>query len=76
MLCAANANLELLEIMGSVVEKLYHTTAVTESEDSTVMELDQSGTLSRELLQWEMKWPIFAQIANKDTATHIQHHTK
>jgi hypothetical protein len=68
MVHASFANTELLEIMGSAMERIYFNDAVVEVEDTTQSELGEWGDISEDLLQWDAKWPIFAQFSDRDVA--------
>lgn len=76
MLHATDANLELLDILGSDLEKMCLSNATTEGKDPTAAELEWSGDLSRELLQWDLKYPIFAHIPENERPSRTEHHTQ
>ena len=49
MLVAADANMELLEILGTVVEKAYFTDAIAGNTGSTVVQYNQLRKVGRKL---------------------------
>ena len=66
MLVAADANMELLEILGTVVEKAYFTDAIAGNAGSTVVQYNQLREVGRKLDRWARKYPVFAQVTNED----------
>ena len=64
MLIAADANMELLEILGTAVEKAYFTDAIARNQGSTVVQYNQLHEVGRKLERWARKYPVFAQLTD------------
>ena len=68
-LLAADANIELLDILGTAVEKSYFTDAIAKSHASTAVQHKQLREVDRELERWGHRYPVFAQITDDTLAT-------
>lgn len=68
-LLAADANIELLDILGTAVEKSYLTDTIARNHASTAVQHKQLREADRELERWGQKYPVFAQITDDSLAT-------
>ena len=64
MLLAANANLDLLDILGDTREKLYMTKTMARTEKPSAVDTRQLQRFDEALEQWVQKYPTFAQITD------------
>lgn len=64
MLLAANANMELLEILGTTIDKAYFTDTIARNKGSTSVEYSQLREVGRKLERWAKKYPAFAGLTD------------
>lgn len=68
-LLAADANLELLDILGATLEKAYFNDLSTRNQGSTIVKYDQFRQVGIELENWARKYAILIQVADDDLTT-------
>ena len=69
MLLAADANVELLEILGAAVENAYFTDAIAKDDGSTAVQHHQLREVGKNLERWARKYPVFAQVTDDNLST-------
>jgi len=69
MLLAANANLDLLDILGDTREKLYMIKLPAKTEKPSVVDIRQLEQLDGALDRWLEKYPTFAPITDDNLSS-------
>jgi hypothetical protein len=69
MLLAADANLELLDILGITLEKVYFTDATAGNQASKVYQYNQLREVGGKLEEWARKYTVFTQLTAGSLAT-------
>jgi len=64
MLAVASANVELLEILSNMREKMFFTDAVARKGGSAIIALDQLEELSKTLDEWAFKYNVSARTSD------------
>ena len=66
MLTAADANVELLEILGTAVEKAYFSDTTARNQGFRVVQYNQLREVGKRLERWERKYAVFAQVTDEN----------
>jgi hypothetical protein len=69
MLLAANANLDLVDILGDTRENLYLIKSVTRAETPSAVGTRQLQEFDAALDRWVQKYPAFAQITDAELSS-------